>query len=368
LADSALAAANAASPPFFIVGSGRSGSTLLRMMLTSHSRLLIPPETWFLLPLVDRLPIDRALTSQEVEQAIALMTGHYRWPDMKIGAEEFRARAHELGASTIRDLVQIVYGIHLDGSGKKRWGDKTPPYVRIIPQLASIFPGARFLCLVRDGRDVTKSFQSLTVYGDTIHQNTVEWVISNQWQRKWAATHQEAMLQVKYEDLVVDPESALRKICRFIGEEFEPGMLSWQQSVEELVPTRELHVHQKLKRTSNLQDIERWKREMTNREIFVAEAFIGGDLRRLGYPCRFQSPLWRPLLWLTWVYCRVVWRLLPAGVVRMITVLLGRPPAEPSRGPAASSHRDARGPVDASGPPAPGAVDPTEKRWTRFLR
>jgi hypothetical protein len=278
-------------PPFFIVGSGRSGSTLLRMMLASHSRIVIPPETWFLLPLVESLPIDRALTSVEVERAISLMTSHYRWPDLKISAEDLKEQVCRLNAVWIRDLAQIVYGTYVNATGKARWGDKTPPYVRIIPQLSKMFPGARFIYLVRDGRDVTKSFQSLMIYGPTIHQNTIEWLVANRWEREWRASpYAASILQVRYEHLVVDPEGALREICQFIGEEFESQMLSWQESVEELVPTRELHVHQKLKRGSRHDDVDRWKREMTAREIFVAEAFIGRDLRRFGYEPRHYCP------------------------------------------------------------------------------
>ncbi len=74
--------AGEASPTdqFFIVGSGRSGSTLLRMMLCAHSRLTIPPETWFLLPLVERFSIDRTLDAAEIESAVSTITQDYRWP------------------------------------------------------------------------------------------------------------------------------------------------------------------------------------------------------------------------------------------------------------------------------------------------
>lgn len=357
-------------PPFFIVGSGRSGSTLLRMMLASHSRIVIPPETWFLLPLIEQLPIDRVLAKDEVEKAIAIMTSHYRWPDLKISTEELREKAHRLKDARIADLAQIVYRFHAMTAGKIRWGDKTPPYVRIVPQLSAMFPGARFIYLVRDGRDVTKSFQSLKIYGLTIHQNTIEWLVANRWERKWATSeYAGAILRVHYEELIRNSERTLREICRFIGEDFEPQMLAWQKSVEDMVPKRELHVHQKLKRPSNFDDIERWKREMSSREIFVAEAFIGRDLRRLGYARRFQSLLWKPVLWLTRLYCNVVWRLLPEWAVSAVTRFL-----HDERGAGADKvvapplSEGGSGLPDNPVQAAPGAVDPSEGWWKRFRR
>ena len=122
------------SAPFFIVGSGRCGSTLLRIMLASHSRLGIPPETWFLIPLVHRFGIDRSLRGDEVERAVSIITGDYRWPDMKIDVHEFRREVGRLNGIFVRDLAEIVYRQHLNTEGKPRWGDKTPVYIEILPE------------------------------------------------------------------------------------------------------------------------------------------------------------------------------------------------------------------------------------------
>lgn len=356
------------SPPFFVVGSGRSGSTLLRMMLASHSRIAIPPETWFLLPLVEQFPIDKALNGEELSQVIAVMTTHYRWPDMMITAEDLQERAAGLATARIRDVVRIVYDIHLQRSGKLRWGDKTPPYVRIIPQLATIFPGARFICLIRDGRDVAKSFQSLRVYGKSVRQNTIEWLEANRWERKWLASeHASSMLRVRYENLVVDPEATLRRICEFIGVPFEPQMLAWQDSVKRLVPKRELHVHEKLARTTSHDDVARWKREMSDREVFMAEAFMGRDLRRLGYECQFSSSVWHPVFWLIRAYYDFLLPLNPIRVVQSLARRLGR---ETVNGAFAASSAAADELDTAVRPrgPAPRAVDPSKIGLRRHLR
>ena len=130
----------AAPAPFFIVGSGRSGSTLLRVMLASHSRLAIPPETWYLIPLLERFGVDQRLNADEVELAISIITSHYRWPDMRFDAQDFRQHASRLSQPSLRDLVEIVYRAHLLAEGKVRWGDKTPAYIEILPSSQGCIP------------------------------------------------------------------------------------------------------------------------------------------------------------------------------------------------------------------------------------
>jgi Sulfotransferase family len=296
-----------ATSPFFIVGSGRSGSTMLRMMLAAHSRLTIPPETWYLLALVRRFSIDRPLSAEEVESAIAVITGHYRWPDMQLSAQEFRHAVSRLAQPYLRDLAEVVYRRHLEAEGKLRWGDKTPTYIQIVPELARLFPSARFIHLVRDGRDVAKSFQATGWSGRWLHAGTREWTAALECHWRWMRSDlRDRILLVRYESLVLEPQATLQEICRFVGEELEPQMLSWDWKVDELVPERELSIHRKLKLRIGAEAVERWKREMSAREIFVAEAFMGSHLMRLGYERRYSSALWRPALAGTRLFCRTV--------------------------------------------------------------
>lgn len=274
------------------------------MILASHSRLAIPPETYFLDPLLKRLPASRPLSTEETTRAVAIITGHGRWPDMGIDTTAFAYAAAALHRPLLHDIVEIVYRTHLTREGKSRWGDKTPAYIRIVPQLVGLYPGARFIHLVRDGRDVAKSFQSVGWYGPLLNRNMDEWLEAVRLAARWQQTDvAERMLTVRYEDLVRDTEPTARRICDFLGEDFEPAMLGWQDNVERLVPRRELPIHAKLQRKPNLDDIERWRREMSFFELMVAEAFIGTELAATGYPCRFRNwPVMAPVR----LYCRLV--------------------------------------------------------------
>jgi hypothetical protein len=309
--------------PFFIVGSSRSGSTLLRLMLASHSRIAIPSETWYLTALVKEFPFDRSLRENEINRAISLMTNHYTWPDMGLDAAELRRRVANLSEVRLRDLVEIVYRWHMDVEGKSRWGDKTPAYIEIVPPLAAMFGDAKFIHLVRDGRDVAKSFQRQGWDGPWMFGYTREWLRAIELDIKLSKTPlNERILRVLYEELVRHPEATLRRICTFIDERFEDQMLQWQGKADNAVPIREKKFHSGLGKDMSPSDVSRWKREMTSREIFVAEALIGTQLRHFGYERRYRSMLWSPLLAVTRIYCR---KILPVvGLQRRVSGFVGR--------------------------------------------
>jgi hypothetical protein len=270
------------------------------MMLAAHSRLSIPPETWYLLPLVKRFSFDRPLNPEEIEAAVSIITGHYRWPDMKLSAQEFRGAVGQLARPYLRDLVEVVYRWHMQAEGKVRWGDKTPPYIEILPELARMYPDSRFIHLIRDGRDVAKSFQATGWVGWSWYDNAEQWIWALELHWRWIRSEiRDRILEVRYEKLVLETEATLREICRFIGEEFEPRMLSWEWQVDELVPSREAQQHRKLKQRIGPEGVSRWKREMSARQIFITEAFMGSHLKRLGYERRYASPVWQPALVLT---------------------------------------------------------------------
>jgi hypothetical protein len=298
---------HASVAPFFIVGSSRSGSTLLRLMLASHSRIAIPSETWYLTPLIEKFPFDRLLRENEINQAISVMTNHYTWPDMGLDAAEMRCRVANLSEIRLRDLVEIVYRWHMEVEGKWRWGDKTPAYIEIVPPLAAMFADAKFIHLIRDGRDVAKSFQRQGWHGPWMHGYTREWLRAVELDMKLGKTPlNKRILRVLYEDLVLHPEATLRRICAFIDEQFEDRMLQWQRKADNAVPVREKKFHSGLGKDLSPSDVSRWKREMTSREIFVAEALIGTQLSHFGYERRYRSKLWSPLLAVTRIYCRKI--------------------------------------------------------------
>lgn len=293
--------------PFFIVGSGRSGSTLLRMILASHSKICIPPETWYIIQLVKELPLTSVLSSIEVKRAIDIITSHYRWPDMGMTKRDLQASTENMISPNLRDILDIIYNHHLKVESKLRWGDKTPPYVQIIPELSLIYPEARFIHLIRDGHDVAKSFHDLGWHGKSICRSTTEWKQAVDKIHLYRNADLDAKIfDVKYEELVESMEHVIKEICTFLNEDFEFRMLSWSSNIDGNLPSREIHIHKKLFRNPRKSDAFRWKNEMSKKDIIVIESHIHHELERVGYEVKFNASFWKPVFLFIRFYCRSI--------------------------------------------------------------
>ena len=282
--------------PFFMVGSGRSGSTLLRMILCAHSKVTIPPETYIIMPLTAHLPIHKRLSEEQVKLAIKLMTSHYRWPDMGISSDELVAGISTDKPLYLRDIINVVYEDFLARDNKQIWGDKTPAYIAIVPLLLELYPEAKIVHLVRDGRDVTKSFQATGWYGAWLHENTREWKEAINFCEKYRIQCPNIdIYEVRYEDLVLNTEETVRNLCDCLSIDYEIDMLDWCSAVDGKIPAREAHIHKKISREPGRGDVYRWEKEMSKREIFIVESFIHKELMSAGYSLHYSGALWVPV-------------------------------------------------------------------------
>jgi hypothetical protein len=267
----------------------------LRLILCGHSRLHIPPETWFIADLVGRFPLFSPLSPEQAHEAVDVMVNHYRWPDMDIPADSFRAQAAALASPKLVDLIDLPYREHLRRAQKPRFGDKTPPYIGIVPHLLALYPDARFINLIRDGRDVAISFVDAHLHSRPYHAD-FEWTEAVRLAERWhASPHAGRILDVRYETLVREPEPTVRRVCDFLGETFEPAMFAYRERLK-LIPERERWIQQKLSRPISADAIAVWRQKLSALECFCIEASLRADLERLGYAPRFRAPLLRPFL------------------------------------------------------------------------
>ena len=170
-------------PAPFVVGVNRSGTTLLRLMLDAHPELTIPPETHFI-PEVIR----RANHENTRRRLIRSITKHPRWGDFGLDEEELRARAKQVRPLTAGDAIRCFYELYAERQGKPRWGDKTPRYMRAMPRISRALPEARFVHLIRDGRDVALSQRERVIDGAPLPMAAM----AERWQRRIIAAREGA--------------------------------------------------------------------------------------------------------------------------------------------------------------------------------
>jgi hypothetical protein len=240
-----------------------------------------------------------------VNQATSTIISGCCFPDLGISADELRFEALRLQAPQLVDVIDLIYRYHMRRSGKRRIGDKTPPYVQIIRELNVLYPDAKFVHLVRDGRDVAMSFIELGwKSAGRCYMDDFEWTVSLRFRDEYRdAAIESRILDIRYEDLVSHPEATLREICRFLGEEFQAAMLDAAQRIDQ-VPEGQRQIHPKLARPVTKDAVGRW-RQLRWFECFIMEACLWRELCKWGYELRFSSPKWKlPLAATAWLLRR----------------------------------------------------------------
>ena len=262
--------------PILLVGSPRGGTTLLRDLLRSHPRLTFPPES-NVLPELHRLHGDPATVRRgRLLAADLLRSFSIRAWGLELTIEELAEER------TFAAMVERLYGAWAAREGKARWGDKTPLHALELPAALAIFPRAQVVHLVRDGRDVTASLlrqpwgPACAAGAARLWRRCVDAA-----QRDGAALGKDGYHEVRFEDLVAEPEPVLGKLCAFLGEEYDPGLLAPSRipapaGLRQPWPARQ-------EQAIDGGTVGRWRGELSPVQLAAVEAEAGPALRRLGY-------------------------------------------------------------------------------------
>jgi hypothetical protein len=295
LARRRLAGRSAVPPPApFICGVTRSGTTLLRLMLDTHPEVAIPGETHWVPRLIKRM--ERSKLSPE--EAADFVVNHKRWGDFHLEGEDLRERWQAIKPFNAADAIRAFYGLYSEREGKPRYGDKTPGYVREMLRIQRVLPEARFIHIIRDGRDVALSVLKLN-WGPSNPTEAAElWVERIAKARKQAPKVNHYM-EVFFEDLVMDTEGTLRRVCEFIDLSYDPVMLDYHERAEERLREKardlprskrppqpaELRMksHQLAKEPPREDRIGLWKQRMSPEAVAEYERVAAPLLSELGY-------------------------------------------------------------------------------------
>ena len=291
----------AAGPPApFVVASPRSGTTLLRMMLDAHPRLAIPWETHFVPELIESLGGEKG----QPEAVLAMLQGHRRWGDFHLDPDPLLERLRAADPLTPAAAIRAFYSLYAETQGKERWGDKTPEYVEFMRPIGAVLPEARFVHVIRDGRDVALSRikwrQERSGKTPPIGRLARRWTKAITLARR-QARRVDHYLEIRYEDLVADTEPALRRICEFVELEFDPAMLAYHQSAArrmqeidrtlparrdrvELAPSQRLSKHEMATKPPARERIFAWRGKMDEADRREFEGIAGDVLADLDYP------------------------------------------------------------------------------------
>ena len=246
-------------------------------MLDRHSQLAVPDETYFVPQLADRhlRHVDADEFLDDVRRVV----------DWEIPLDKVRARLRD--GMPVGEAIGTVYAVYAEEHGKPRWGDKTPMYMQNLRLLERLFPDALYVHLIRDGRDAALSFLALPdgIVTETWMHPTTPAGFACQWRsevvaarRLGARVGRRRYIEVRYEDVVADVESALRGICDFAGLEYEPAMSDYAGNVD--VSEKP---HQQRLMQPPTKGIRNWRAQMSPNDVAAFEHVAGDLLQELGY-------------------------------------------------------------------------------------
>ena len=269
--------------PVFIGGCGRSGTTLLGSVLGAHSDCLCVPESPFKTDILRFY--DPATTDSRRMLAAILETRRFKlWG---LDSATLARDLDETIQSYPQGLLWLVakYGECVGKPMPRVWVDHTPANVRSAVTLSELFPHAKYIHLVRDGRGVASSILPLD-WGPNTIDGVAEWwtesVAYGLAAESWGGVQRIA--RVRYEDLVSNFEATLRTLCSFLGLDFQPAMLNANGFK---VPGYTTSQHSLVGSVPQASRVNAWQRSLTERQIEIFEAIAGELLRYLGYELKY---------------------------------------------------------------------------------
>jgi hypothetical protein len=238
--------------PIFVGGLHRSGTTLMRQILNSHPHIACGPES----DLFQDNGLERIYTDLRAIWP-TILSPHYAFDP-------------HLVDQVMAALMHSIFMPYCQQQGKPRWAEKTPKNILVIDTLFAWFPAAQFIHMIRDPRDAFCSVRERAAKNKkprwaamTPEQTAISWCRRINSGVAWRE-HPERYHEVRYEDLVSQPEATLRPLFAFLGE-------PWEASVLEHHPTFSTSVG-------------RWQRELSAAEVTAIEAVAGETMHALGYP------------------------------------------------------------------------------------
>ena len=274
--------------PIQIIGTQRSGSNLLRVMLNQLEEVVAPHPPHMLevfFPLLEgygNLEND-AVFFRLIEDVSRLVeTNPVPWPAALPHPEEIFRRCAQ---RSLPEVFRQVYDALAHEVGAATWCCKSMANVQYIREIEAAGITPLYLHLVRDGRDAALSFQKAIVGEKHPWQLARQWVADQALALEWQARLPQArFLRIHYESLITQPEDTLRRLCAFTGLSYRPGrMLDYYHSPESVLAAAAGDMWANLDKPLLTDNHDKYRQEMRPEDLMIFECVAGEMLEKLGY-------------------------------------------------------------------------------------
>ncbi len=278
--------------PIFIVGVPRSGTTLLAAMLAAHPRISCGPETHFF----------RRLASLDADS----LCEPALWPDLAVNfissithtsfndatrkplLEKYKIQPEQVSKflsqrpPSIPNILASVTEQYMEVQGKCRWAEKTPDHMKYVSSIRKYFPESPIIRILRDPRDVALSLARVPWGASSFVEALFLWKHYDETSSLFFE-RDEKSYTLRYEDLVISPETELLKLCQFLGEKFESSMLD-TSSTGKQINSRNVAWKEKVSQPIDTSRVAVWKLDLAKEDNLLSEALLGKQMDKYGYP------------------------------------------------------------------------------------
>jgi protein-tyrosine sulfotransferase len=273
--------------PFFIIGSGRSGTTLLRRILIQSEGVHIPPETYVLSKVVR---LFRQNTGMEWENLVNLILAtieyhpeFYTFDLANLNELSMKLKHVPPKNRSLALILDYFYKFHAQSVNKRctRWGDKTPYNTLFLERIDELFPKAKYIFLKRNGYDVTNSYVKSNLYSNYFDA-AKRWEISNKKALAFEKKNPEKVFSVKYEEFVSRPIKTGNEIFKFLGLDFKDHFTENNYSGKLGDVEKKKH-HQNVLNKINTDSIGKGKEKIPQTDLISISKIIEPLHQKLGY-------------------------------------------------------------------------------------
>lgn len=316
--------------PIFIIGCPRSGTTLLASILNRHSQIASGTETHFF-DFVSRRNYnwkEFTLTSftqllaesriQDFIQAAGiskekLIKNYKQDPQSKYQSKL------EIDQFYKKEVFDLLINSFLDSRSKARLCENTPQHLSHIEEILTLYPQAKFIHLIRDGRDTIRSLMQMPWRPNGLLNNARFWVQNlKEVSRTINKLGTNSILEIRYEELVLKPEESLKLICDFLEEEYEPGLLDNSKDQAAIYSNWESSWKQKTRTQLNTDSINSWQTELDQDSQALLNWYLKDILTGLGYEVQETKLTNKQKLKLGLESLSICWRKLVRTVLNFI--------------------------------------------------
>ena len=281
--------------PIILLASERSGTNLLRALVSSHSAVASPPPCSIVDVLADYafryFPPSRPPHLRELAQdAITLTKSHLNPWDIDLTPQAIIER---MGQASFWELFKVINELYAEKAGRTYWFSKEPGLFRHIYEIKMHMPNARFVYMARDGRDVAASMIKGGIQEFHIYNAAHHWASD---QRYCLGAFADPMLRnsihfMKYEDLIENQESEMRRLMSFVGLGFEPSQLEFYKRKSVIDHAEKSRFWKNLAKPIDASNKGKYRESLGAKKTVIFESVAWAEMLALGYPLESKSKM-----------------------------------------------------------------------------